>query len=58
MNQLLLQVLIVVAFGTPCFAVGFIAAVILMRNRWRDKMIEQGNARYNWQAGNWEWPPT
>jgi hypothetical protein len=57
MNEQLLQFGIVVAFGMVCFAFGFGAAVILMRNRWRDKMIERGNARYNWRTGKWEWPP-
>jgi hypothetical protein len=64
MSQLLLQVLIVVAFGALCFGFGYLTAFIVTRNKWRDEMIKRGVARYNWQTGKWEWgeqpsvPPT
>jgi hypothetical protein len=60
MSQLLLQVLIVVAFGALCFGCGYLTAFIVTRNQWRDEMIKRGVARYNWQTGRWEWgePPS
>jgi hypothetical protein len=59
MSNLLLQILIVVAFGAFCFGCGYLTAFILTRNRWRDEMIKRGVARYNGQTGVWEWePPT
>ena len=39
MNQLALQVLIVVAFGTFCFGCGYLTAFIVTRNQWRGDMI-------------------
>ena len=59
MSGLLLQVLIVVAFGAFCFGCGYLTAFIVTRNQWRDEMIKRGVARYNWQTGKWEWgePP-
>jgi hypothetical protein len=58
MSQLLLQVLIVVAFGALCFGCGYLTAFIVTRNQWRE--IKRGVARYNWQTGRWEWgePPS
>jgi hypothetical protein len=41
MSELLLQVLILVAFGTFCFGCGYLTAFIV--------------TRYNWQTGKWEW---
>jgi hypothetical protein len=46
-NQLLLQVLIVVAFGALCFGVGYLTAFIVTCNKYRDEMIKRGVARYN-----------
>ena len=59
-EQLLLQVLIVAAFGALCFGCGYLTAFFVARNRWRDEMIKRGVARYNWQTGKWEWgePPS
>jgi hypothetical protein len=59
MSQLLLQIVIVVAFGVLCFGCGYLTVVIVTRNQWRDEMIKRGVARYNWQTGKWEWgePP-
>ncbi len=59
MSQLLLQAIIVVAFGSLCFGGGYLTAFIVTRNHWRDEMIKRGVARYNWQTGKWEWgePP-
>jgi|SRR5262245_6752806 len=54
-SQLLLQVVIVVAFGALCFGCGYLTAFIVTRNQWRDEMIKRGVARYNWQTGKWEW---
>jgi hypothetical protein len=45
MSELLLQVLILVAFGG-------LTAVIVTRNQWRDEMIKRGVASYNWQTAN------
>ncbi len=49
LNQLLLQVLIVVAFGAFCFGFGcgYLTAFIVTRTKWRDEMIKRGVARYN-----------
>jgi hypothetical protein len=60
MSQLLLQVVIVVAFGAFCFGCGYLTAFIVTRNQWRDEMIKRGVARYNWHTGKWEWgePPS
>ena len=57
--KMLLQIIIVIAFGGLCFGCGYLTAFILTRNRWRDEMIKRGVARYNWQTGKWEWgePP-
>jgi hypothetical protein len=59
MSELLLQVLIVVAFGALCFGRGYLIAFIVTRNKYRDEMIKRGVARYNQQTGKWEWgePP-
>jgi hypothetical protein len=51
MSQLLLQVVIVVAFSAFCFGGGYLTAFIVTRNQWRDEMIKRGVARYNWQTG-------
>jgi hypothetical protein len=40
MSQLLLQVVIVVAFGAFCFGCGYRTAFIVARNQWRDEMIK------------------
>jgi len=55
MSELLLQVLIVVAFGALCFGCGYLIAFIVTRNKYRDEMIKRGVARYNQQTGKWEW---
>ena len=52
---MLLQIIIVIAFGGGCFGCGYLAGFIVTRNKWRDEMIERGVARYNWQTGKWEW---
>jgi len=59
MSQLLLPVLIVVAFAAFCFGCGYLTAFIVTRNKWRDEMIERRIARYDWHTGKWEWgePP-
>jgi heme/copper-type cytochrome/quinol oxidase subunit 1 len=59
MSQLLLPVLIVVAFGALCFGCGYLAAFIVTLKSWRAEMIKRGAARYNSQTGKWEWgePP-
>jgi len=54
MSPLLLQIVIVVAFGAFCFGCGYLAAFILTRNHWRDEMIKRGVARCTWQSGKWE----
>jgi hypothetical protein len=56
---MLLQIVIVIAFGGLCFGCGYLAGFIVTRNKWRDEMIKRGVARYNWQSGKWEWgePP-
>jgi hypothetical protein len=53
MNSLLLQFLVVVAFGAFCFGCGYLTAFVVTRNQWRDEMIKRGVARYNWQSGSW-----
>jgi hypothetical protein len=60
MSQLVLQVLIVVAFSAFCFGCGYLTAFVVTRNQWRDEMIKRGVARYNWHTGKWEWgePPS
>ena len=55
MSNLLLQALIVVAFGAFCFGCGYLTAFIVTRNRWRDEMIERGMARYDGMTGKWDW---
>ncbi len=50
MSQLLLQVVIVVAFGAFFFGCGYLTAFIVTRNKWRDEMIKRGVARYNWHT--------
>ena len=59
MSQQLLPVLIVVAFGALCFGCGYLAAFIATRKNWCADTIKRGAARYNSQAGKWEWgePP-
>jgi hypothetical protein len=52
---MLLQIIIVIAFGGLCFGCGYLIGFIVTRNRWRDEMIKRGVARYNWQTGKWEW---
>jgi hypothetical protein len=39
MGGLLLQIVIVVAFGAVCFGCGYLTAFIITRNHWRDEMI-------------------
>jgi hypothetical protein len=34
---------------------GYLTGFIVTRNKWRDKMIKRGAARYRWQTGKWEW---
>jgi hypothetical protein len=55
MSELLLQVVIVVAFGAFRFACDFGTAFIVARNRWCDEVIKRGVGRYNWKTGEWEW---
>jgi hypothetical protein len=52
MSELLLQILIVVAFGAFCFGCGYLTAFIVARNQWRDEMIKRGVARYNCSRAN------
>jgi hypothetical protein len=47
MNDLLLQLIIVVAAGAVCFGCGVLTAFIVTRNKWRREMIRRGAARYN-----------
>ncbi len=54
MSELLLQVVIQMAFGAVCFGVGYLTAFIITRNRWRDYMIRGGVARFNRNASKWE----
>jgi hypothetical protein len=42
MSQLLLQIVIVVAFGAFCFGCGYLTAFIVMRNQWRDDQARCG----------------
>jgi hypothetical protein len=60
MNDLLLQLIIVVAAGAFCFGCGYLTAFIVTRTKFRNEMIKRGVARYNQQTGKWEWgePPT
>jgi hypothetical protein len=60
MSNLLLQVLIVLAFGALCSGCGYLTAFIVTRNHWRDEMIKHGVAHYNWTTSKWEWgePPS
>ena len=37
-HEFLLQVVIVVAFGSFCFGCGYLTAFIVTRNQWRDEM--------------------
>jgi hypothetical protein len=46
MSQMLLHVLIAVAFAALCFGCGYLTAFIVTRNCWRDQMIERGIAHY------------
>ena len=55
MNDLLLQLVVVVAAGAFCFGCGALTAFIVTRNKWRREMIRRGAARYNSQTGKWEW---
>ena len=59
MNDLLLQLIIVVAAGAFCFGCGYLTAFIVTRTKFRNEMIRRGVARYNQQTGKWEWgdPP-
>jgi hypothetical protein len=54
MSNLMLQVLIVVAFAAFCFGCGYLTAFIVTRNRWRDEMFERGMARYDGMTGRWD----
>jgi hypothetical protein len=51
MSELLLQVLILVAFGTFCFGCDYLTAFIVTRNQRRDENDQAGVARYNRQMG-------
>jgi hypothetical protein len=51
MNDLLLQLIIVVAAGAFCFGCGILTACIVTRNKWCREMIRRGAARYNSQTG-------
>jgi hypothetical protein len=55
MNDLLLQLIIVVAAGAFCFGCGYLAGFIVTRIKWRGEIIRRGAARYNSQTGKWEW---
>jgi hypothetical protein len=44
MNDLLLQLIIVVAAGAFCFGCGILTACIVTRNKWRREMIRRGAA--------------
>ncbi len=55
MSELLLQVVIVAAFGALCFGCGYLAGFFVTRNRYRNEMIKRGVARHNWETGKWEW---
>ena len=52
------QFMIVAGFGAICFGCGYLIALIVVRNQWRDEMIKRGVARYNWRTGKWEWGET
>jgi hypothetical protein len=54
MNQLLLQVAIVVAFGAFCFGCGYLTAFIVTRNRFRNEMVKRHVGHYDWQTGKFE----
>jgi hypothetical protein len=58
-SQLLLQVIIVVAFGALSFGGGYLTAFIVTRSHWREDMIKRDHGRYNSHTGKWEWgePP-
>jgi hypothetical protein len=45
MNDLLPQLIIVVAAGALCFGCGYLIAFIVTRTRFRDQMIKRGAAR-------------
>ena len=51
MNDLLLQLIIVVAAGAFCFGCGILTACTVTRNKWCREMIRRGAARYNSQTG-------
>jgi hypothetical protein len=52
MSQLLLQVVIVVAFGAFCFGCGYLTAFIVTRNQWRDEMIKRVSAATTGKPAN------
>jgi hypothetical protein len=52
MSQLLLQFIIVAAFGALDFGCGYLGAFIVTRNQWRDEMIKRGVARYSGRPAN------
>jgi hypothetical protein len=56
MSQLLLQVIIVVAFGAFCLGCGYLTAFIVTRNQRRDEMIKRGVAK-KYQASMGEQTP-
>jgi hypothetical protein len=43
MSQLLLHVIIAVAFSAFCFDGGYLAGLIVRRNQWLDEMIKRGS---------------
>lgn len=49
------QFIIVAGFGAICFGCGYLIALILVRNQWREEVIKRDVARYNWRTGRWEW---
>ena len=55
MSELLLQVVMVMAFGAFFFGCGCLTAFIMTRNRFRKEAIKRGIAHYDEQTGKWEW---
>jgi hypothetical protein len=53
MSELLLQVIIVVAFGAFLFGCGYLTTFIVTRNLFRNQVIKRGVARYDSQTGKY-----
>jgi hypothetical protein len=51
---MVLQVIIVIAFGALCFGCGYLAAFIVTRNRFRNETVKRGVGHYDWQTGKFE----